>query len=398
MARRQNLLKARQVDTLGPGRHSDGDRLYLDVSETGARTWVFRFTWQGKPRETGCEAKTLAEARAKANFYRQQLKAGVNPIDAKREAKMQGQALTFRDAMEKVIAAKSPGWRGARHADEWRSTLENHASRLMKLPVDSIDVQHVLGVLAPAWQRSPDVGARVRERIEAILNWAGAHGHRDSERSNPARWRDHLEHVLPKRPANRKHHAALPYDDVPDFVAALRAEDSTVAAATEFVILTAVRSGEAIGATWAEINFDKALWTIPGERMKAGREHVVPLSPRALEILEYQRSVATGEWVFPGRWRGSLSEASLRRSLRRRGVAGTVHGFRSAFRDWAGDEANFPREVAEAALAHAVGDKAEQAYRRGSALEKRRELMNAWASYIDRASAPNNVVALPARA
>jgi integrase len=271
-------------------------------------------------------------------------------------------------------------------------TLETYAAPLRSRPVDQIDTEAVLAVLKPIWLEKPETASRLRGRIEAVLDAAKAQGHRMGE--NPAAWRGHLSHLLPTRQKlSRGHHAAMAYDDVPAFVARLRERDALAAMALELCILTATRSGEVLGARWSEIDTAKKVWTISAARMKAGRAHRVPLSDRALSILEKLAEAKTGKFVFPGdRDDRPLSNMTMAMLMRRMKVAGvTVHGFRSAFRDWAGNETHFPREVAEAALAHVVGDKAEQAYRRSDALEKRRALMAAWASYIEQDKGGNVV-------
>jgi integrase len=280
-------------------------------------------------------------------------------------------------------------WRSEIHAVQWRTTIDDYCGPILDLPVDAIDTQAVLGVLQPVWGRIPETASRLRGRIEAVLNYAKASGLRSGE--NPAAWRGHLALILPKRQKLfRGHHAAMPYGDLPEFIAKLRDTESIHALALEFLVLTAARSGEVLGAAWDEIDLDAQVWIIPASRMKAGREHRVPLSARALAILERMAEIRTGKLVFPGQRRGRpLSKSALSRLI----PGATIHGFRSSFRDWAGEETSFPREIAEQALAHAAGDATERAYRRGDALEKRRGLMDAWASFCEPAGA-GNVVAL----
>jgi integrase len=273
-------------------------------------------------------------------------------------------------------------------------TLETYATPVWSMPIDEVDTAAVLSVLQPIWQAKPETASRLRGRIEAVLDFAKAHGQREGE--NPARWRGHLDKLLPKRQKlTRGHHAAMPYRDVPAFLVSLRQREAIAAMALEFLILTAARSGEVLGARWPEIDFEAKVWTVPAARMKGGREHRVPLSGRALAILERLAEVRTNDWVFPGQRAGAgHSGMALEMILRRMKVEGaTVHGFRSAFRDWCGEETSFPREVAEAALAHVAGDATERAYRRGDALEKRRKLMGAWAQYLQ-SGAGSNVVRL----
>ena len=273
-------------------------------------------------------------------------------------------------------------------------TLTVYAGPLRSMPVDVITTEDILAVLKPVWSTKAETASRLRGRIERVLNAAKAKGLRSGE--NPAAWRGHLENLLPKRQKlTRGHHAAMPYADVPAFVARLRERDAVAALALEFAILTAGRSGEVLGARWSEVDFGARIWTIPPQRMKAAREHRVPLSESAFAILEKLGEARVSEFIFPGQGAGRpLSEMVLRRMLRRDADVVTVHGFRSSFRDWAGNETHFPRELAEAALAHVVGDKAEQAYRRSDALEKRRTLMEAWAQWCEPREAADNVTPL----
>ncbi len=388
MAVGKQKLTARAAATTKPGRYGDGAGLYLVVSPSGARKWVFRFSYAGKVTETGlgsADVVSLAEARDKAHEARKVLETGKNPIEAKRQAAMiEAGKPTFGAVADALIAAKESEWRNEKHRAQWRTSLTEFAAPLRPRPVDEIDTAAVLAVLTPFWQTKPETASRVRGRIEAVLDAAKAQGHRSGE--NPAAWRGHLAHLLPKRgKLTRGHHAAMAYRDVPAFVAKLRGCDAIAAMALEFCILTATRSGEVYGARWSEIDMAAKVWTVPAGRMKAAREHRVPLSVRPLAILEKLFEARTGDFVFPSpRGQRPLSHVAMAKVMRRLEVdQATVHGFRSAFRDWAGNETHFPREVAEAALAHVVGDKAEQAYRRGDALEKRRALMAAWASYCE---------------
>lgn len=388
MARGLNKLTNRKVETAKPGRYGDGGGLWLVVSPSGARKWVFRFTRSGRPTEAGLGpviAVSLARAREKAAEARAMVADGVNPIEAKREQRQLSRRVpTFGEVADALIDAKETEWRNAKHRAQWRMTLAEYAAPLRSKPVDQITTEDILAVLKPLWTAKPETASRLRGRIEAVLDAAKAKGHRSGE--NPAAWRGHLSHLLPKRQTlSRGHHAAMPYRDVAAFMERLRKTDSVAALALEFIVVTAVRAGEALGARWSEIDFAEKVWTVPAARMKAGREHRVPLCDRALAILERLYVARTSDFVFPGRDRGkALSSAALAALMRRMDAgAFTIHGFRSAFRDWAGNETHFPREVAEAALAHVVGDKAEQAYRRSDALEKRRALMAAWASYIE---------------
>ena len=396
MAGGKQKLTARAAATTKPGRYGDGAGLYLVVAPSGARKWVYRFSFGGKVTEAGlgsADVVSLAEARNKAHAARKLVEAGQNPIAAKRQAAtIEAEKPTFGAVADALIASKESEWRNAKHRAQWHMTLENYAGPLRSRPVDEIDTEAVLAVLKPLWLEKPETASRLRGRIEAVLDAAKAQGHRSGE--NPAAWRGHLSHLLPKRGVlSRGHHAAMDYRDAPAFIAELRGRDALAAMALEFCILTATRSGEALGARWAEIDMASKVWTVPAGRMKAAREHRVPLSERAAEILEKLAEAKTGEFVFPGQRQGKpLSNMAMEMVLRRMNAEDvTVHGFRSAFRDWAGNETHFAREIAEAALAHVVGDKAEQAYRRGDALEKRRALMAAWASHCEPKSAGNVV-------
>ena len=390
-------LTARAAATSKPGRYGDGAGLYLVVSESGARKWVFRFSFAGKVTETGlgsADVVSLAEARDKALEARRTLATGRNPIEARRVAMAAATAKpTFGAVADALIAAKESEWRNDKHRAQWRMTLETYAAPLRSRPVDEIDTEAVLAVLKPIWQEKPETASRLRGRIEAVLDAAKAQGLRSGE--NPAAWRGHLSHLLPKRGVlSRGHHAAMDYRDVPAFLARLRERDATAALALEFCILTATRSGETLGARWAEIDLAAKVWTVPAARMKAARAHRIPLPDRAMQIIEKLLKARSSDFVFPGqRADKPLSNMAMEMVLRRMKLENvTVHGFRSAFRDWAGNETSFPREIAEAALAHVIGDKAEQAYRRGDALEKRRALMAAWAQHCEQDAADNVVV------
>ncbi|OQP84604.1 integrase [Rhizobium rhizosphaerae] len=387
MALSLNKLSARAVTTIKkPGRHGDGGGLYLVVDKSGARRWVFLYRRDDRLREMGLgglNSVPLARARELAAEARANLQAGVDPIEAKRNAPVA--VPTFGEEADDFIDAMAPQFRNAKHLDQWKMTLKLYAAPLRAKPVDRITTADILEVLKPIWLTKPETASRVRGRIERVLDAAKAKGHRTGE--NPAVWRGHLANLLPKRKKlSRGHHAAMPYEDLPAFLADLRNRDGIAARALEFTILAAARSGETFGATWREINLEAALWIIPADRMKAGREHRVPLTARAVEILTELSALSAGPdaYVFPGQREGRpLSVMAMDMLLRRMDVDFTVHGFRSSFRDWAGEETAFPREVAEAALAHVVGDQTERAYRRGDALEKRRKLMAAWANYCE---------------
>jgi integrase len=381
-------LTARAAATTKPGRYGDGGGLYLVVSPSGARKWVYRFTYAGKVTETGlgsANVVSLAEARRKAYEARRLLDAGENPVVAKRKAAaIRAGVPTFGTVADAFVKAKESEWRNEKHKAQWRASLTDLAAPLRALPVDEIDTAAVLSVLKPLWQAKPETASRLRGRIEAVLDAAKAQGHRTGE--NPAAWRGHLAHLLSKRgKLSRGHHAAMDYRDVPAFVAKLRECDTIAAMALEFCLLTAARSAEVYGARWSEIDMAAEVWILPAERMKGAREHRVPLCVRAVNLLERLRAARTCDYVFSSpRGLKPLSHVAMAKVMHRLQIAGpTVHGFRSAFRDWAGNETHFAREVAEAALAHVIGDAAERAYRRGDALEKRRALMAAWASYCE---------------
>jgi integrase len=382
MARKINRLNARAAATITKhGRHADGGGLYLSISPNGGRRWVFLFRWHGKPTEIGLGSArdvTLARARELASQARAKLAEDINPKDARRPSK----GATFGECADRVIEAMRPSWRNGKHAAQWEMTLRDYAAPLRRLPVDKITTDDVLSVLKPLWNGKPETASRLRGRIERVLDAAKAQGLRNGE--NPARWRGHLDQLLPKRQRlTRGHHAAMPYAGVPAFMCDLQARQGTAARSLEFAVLTAERSGEVLGARWEEFDLDGGVWTVPAVRMKAGREHRVPLSRRALKVVKRMHEVRTGNFVFPGHKNGKpLSVTALRMVLRRMKIEGvTVHGFRSAFRDWAAECTNFTNEVCEAALAHVIENKAEAAYRRGDLFDKRRKLMEAWAVY-----------------
>jgi integrase len=383
MARRINRLTARTVATLTkPGRHPDGGNLYLSISENGGRRWVFLYRWHGKPTEIGLGSArdvSLARARELALEARAKLAQGVNPKDARKPAG----GSTFGNVADRLIEAMRPSWRNDKHASQWEKTLTEYAAPLRHLPVDKITTEDVLTVLRPRWNSTPATASRLRGRIERVLDAAKARGLRKGE--NPARWRGHLDHLLSRQQRlARNHHAAMPYTELPAFLAELQTRPTTGAAALEFTILTVARSNEVLGARWNEFDLERAVWTVPASRMKGSREHRVPLASRALEILREQHEIheiQTGDLVFPGR-NPDQPLRELTPVLRRMQISEvTVHGFRSSFRDWAAECTSFTNEVCEAALAHAIESRTEAAYRRGDLFEKRRKLMEAWDSY-----------------
>lgn len=390
-----NALTPLTVKSAKPGRHADGGGLHLLVKESGARSWVYRFMLKGKARDVGLgaaagpDAISLATARDKASALRLRVKAGVDPLAERHreatEALAAAQAaqiagITFRAVADAHIASNEAGWRNAKHRQQWSNTLATYVYPVIgEMPVAEIGKAHVLKILEPIWTAKPETASRVRGRIETILDAAKAREYRDGE--NPARWRGHLAHMLPARSRlTRGHHKAMPYEAVPAFAAELRTRSAMAALALEFAILTAARTGEVLRATWNEVDLEKAVWTIPAARMKAGKEHRVPLSPRAIEILEAAKPLGN-EWLFPSESGAALSGMAMTMLLRRTKADATVHGFRSAFRDWAAERTSYAHEVCEMALAHVIANKAEAAYRRGDLFEKRRRLMADWASY-----------------
>jgi len=402
MALSLNKLSPRAVGTITkPGRHSDGGGLYLVVDKSGAKRWVFLYRRDDRLREMGLGgliSVSLADARERAGDARSLLSKGIDPIAAKNAAVEM--VPTFGDFADEFLVAMKPQFRNAKHAAQWEMTLRVYAKPLRPIRVNEISTVDVLNVLKPLWHTKAETASRLRGRIERVLDAAKARGLRSGE--NPALWRGHLANLLPKRKKlARGHHAAMPYVDVPTFIAKLRERDAIAARALEFTVLTAARSGETFGATWQEFDLTKNVWTVPAERMKGFREHRVPLVPRVVALLKEMTVFGTDPElpVFPGRKSRRapgivkpLSIMAMDMQLRRMKVDVTVHGFRSSFRDWCGEESTFPREVAEAALAHVVGDETERAYRRSDALEKRRKLMTAWANYCE--PKPGNVVQL----
>lgn len=375
-----------------PGRYSDGNGLYLQISRWGTKAWILRYQFNGRSREMGLGSYAdigLKEARDKARTGRGMLIDGIDPIEArtsKRQAFLAESAarITFRQAAELFIASHRAGWRNDKHAAQWPSTLEAYAYPIIgELSVTDINTGHIMKILEPIWASKTDTASRVRGRTENVLDWAKARHYRQGE--NPARWKGHIENLLPAKSKVHKvkHREAMPYGDVPAFMAELVEKEGISVRALEFTILTAVRTSETIKAKWDEMDFSARIWTIPPDRTKSGREHRVPLSDGALAILEKLPREKNSPFVFSGvKMKKPLAinaMLELLRGMREGGL--TVHGFRSSFRDWVGEATNFQREVAEIALGHVLDDKTEAAYRRGDALEKRRKLMQAWTGY-----------------
>jgi integrase len=383
-------LTAKAVASAKPGRVGDGAGLWLSVSTSGKRRWVFRFSFDKRVSELGlgsASTMSLAEARAASHEARRLIASGVNPVAARREAREPSPGKpTFGICAAELLQSKESQWRNAKHRQQWHMTLTAYCAPIWNTPVESIDTEAVLSVLNHLWLRIPETAQRLRGRIEAVLDAARVRGHIQRNESNPARWRGHLDKLLPKaRKLTRGHHPSMAYAELPAFLAKLRERDSISSLALEFLILTAGRTSEILDARWDEMDMAAKVWTIPVSRMKGGREHRVPLSGRAMAIIEGLSGARTCDFIFSGQRAGMpLSSMSLQMLLRRMEIKGaTPHGFRSSFRDWAGDETIFSREVAEAALAHIEGGKVEQAYRRSDALEKRRALMDSWAGFLD---------------
>jgi integrase len=416
MPRRATPLTAQKVAKAKPGRFYDGDGLVLLVREAstfdpsgklkehGKAWWLYRYTLRGKTRDLGLgralgpNSVSLADARIAAKKARDLVKAGTDPL-AEREAeearKLAAEALaaasrvTFEEMGGRYIAAHQASWRNPKHRQQWKNTLKDYVyPKIGHIAVAEVGTAEVTSIIEPIWNEKPETAGRVRGRIEAILDYAKARGFRDGE--NPARWRGHLDHLLPARSKVRRveHHAALPWKDIGAFIAKLRTQNGRSSLAVEFAILTASRSNEVRGLRWKEIDLEAALWTVPATRMKAGLPHRVPLSARAVEILRGLEDLrkTPDDLVFPGgREGGELSDVALSKAAKNAaGTDVTVHGFRSTFRDWCGEATNYPRELAEKALAHALASEVEAAYARGDQIEKRARLMEDWAKFCDK--------------
>jgi integrase len=389
------------------GLYADGGGLFLQVAANGSRSWLFRYSRNERRRHVGLgptHAVDLAKARDKARECRALLHDGVDPLDHRNAQRAAAQleaakAMIFDECAEAFIASHEAGWKNERHVAQWRSTLKTYVTPVFgKLPIQSIDTALVMKALDPIWKTKPETASRLRGRIEAILAWATVRKYRQGD--NPARWKGHLDQLLPARSKVRsvEHHAALPYAEIGGFMADLRGREAVAARALEFLILTAGRTSEILHATWTEIDQDNRIWTVPSVRMKSERLHRVPLSDAALGALETMKSMRESEFIFPGSKRGKrLSNMAMLKLLERMGHPNlTAHGFRSTFRDWAAERTSFQNEVVEMALAHAIPSKAEAAYRRGDLFEKRRRLMKAWADYCEkRNSVEGNVVPMP---
>lgn len=424
MGRALNRLSVTRIKSLTRnGNYADGGGLYLSVTEDGRnKSWLFRYALpetlvskKGRERQRErwmglgtIETISLAEAREAALACRKLRQQGIDPIAQRNAARdaarvAAAKSMTFDQCAAAYLAAHRAKWRSVRHSQQWDQSLRGYVSPVLgRLPVDAIDTTLVMKVLEqeidgkPLWQAKPETASRVRGRIESILSWATVRGYRSGD--NPARWTGYLQKLLPSRRqlARVVHHPALPYGQIGPFMAALRDREGTLPRAFEFLILTASRKQEVLGARWTEFDLRERVWSRPADRMKSGVAHRVPLSERALSIIEEQWALRQNEFVFPGR-KGPLNDNSLKQflaSISRTDI--TSHGFRSTFRDWAGEQTNFPREICEEALAHRVGNAVEEAYRRGDALEKRRRLMEAWAAFCERPAAAGEVVPIRA--
>ncbi|WP_332862341.1 tyrosine-type recombinase/integrase [Janthinobacterium svalbardensis] len=404
MGRQQQRLSALQVSKLTkPGLYGDGGGLTLQITQGGVKSWLFRFMMAGKAYGMGLgptHTVSLAEARQKALAARKLIIDGINPLAAKKQDKITAalataRMMTFDQCAEAYVAAHKAGWKNAKHANQWTNTLSTYASPTIgHLPVAEIDTGLVVKCLTTIWETKTETASRLRGRIESILGWATTSGYRTGE--NPARWKGHLDNLLAtiSKASRTKHHPSLPWQRMNELITVLRTRDGASARAIEFTILTACRSGEVRGAKWSEFDIEKKVWTIPAERMKAGREHEVPLSEAVLALLKSLPE--SSDFVFPGTKGQPLSDMSLTAVIRRlndkdkpnwidaNGDGITVHGFRSSFRMWAAEATNYPREVAEHALAHQLPDAVERAYQRGSQFTKRASLMADWAAHCNK--------------
>lgn len=408
MPKKPTSLTARGVETLKtPGLYADGQGLYLQITPAGVKSWTFRYVspngpQKGKRRDLGLgpiKLLGLAAARRKVLELKAQVQEGFDPLEERKvqqaaqapevaQAQAATKAITFTECGDAYVKAMRPGWKNAKHADQWTSTLETYAYPILgELPVDSIDINLVLKVLEPIWIGKTETASRLRGRIEAILDYARVRGYRSGE--NPARWKGHLDHILPATGdiAKVQHHPSLPYTQMPEFWPKLQAQDGLSARALELCILTATRTSDVLGARWSEIDLETRIWEIPGRRMKAGQDHRIPLSAPALALLRKLAAIRRSDMVFPGHnAERPLSNTSMAMVLRRMKLDVTPHGFRSTFRTWIAEQTNFPHEVAEAALAHTQSDKVVAAYQRGDLFAKRANLMDTWATFCETGS------------
>lgn len=394
-------LTAVQVKNITkPGNYADGDGLRMKVSKAGSKAWLYRYRIHGKAHEMGLgtyPTRSLKGAREETVRLRKLVLDGIDPLIEKSKLRQKAQdVLTFDQCTDKFHEMKKAEWSSELHAKKWLQAMRNHCSPVIgNLPVSEIDTEHVLRVVQPIWTKKTVLASNLRERIESVLSWSASIGYREKG-LNPAIWRGHLEHLLPKKNKVHKavHHPALEYQEIGKFMKELREVDTTASQALQFTILTACRSKEVFGATWDEIDLDKAVWVIPGSRMKMRKDHRVPLSKHAVELLE---ELPGSGYVFPSTrhgWVKPIADTQMWRLMKRLRPSLTVHGFRSSFRQWAAEQTNYPREVAEQALAHAAGDSTEQAYQRSDLLDKRRPLMQAWADHCEKVNVSADVVGI----
>lgn len=365
-----------------PGRYGDGDGLFLVIGKRGGKSWIVRVQKDGRRRDIGLGSASkvpLKLARERATEVREKIERGIDPVAERVKA---AGIPTFSEAVRTVHSENAPNWKNPKHSAQWINTLETYAvPSLGNRSVADVDAAAVRDCLAPIWLEKPETARRLRQRINTVIDWAVGKGYRETGLALPV-----IDKALPKQRAKPKHHAALPYSELPEFTRKLRESESMGRLALEAAILTAARSGEVRFMTWGELDLDAATWTVPAERMKAGRDHVVPLSPQAVTLFERMKAHRREytDLVFPGQKRGKpLSDMTLTKALRDMGLSVTAHGFRSTFRDWIAEQTNWPSDLAEAALAHVVSDKTVAAYQRGNMLEKRREMMRAWAAYCE---------------
>lgn len=404
MPKQARELSALEIKRLTkPGHHAAGgvSGLLLQVTKTGARSWILRTIVGAKRRDIGLGGYpdvTLAQARMNARELKEQIRSGVDPVAQRKAAKAalisaNGKLICFADAAHKFLATKRSEFKNAKHAAQWQTTLETYAFPIIgRLTVNCIELPHIVQVLEPIWTNKTETATRLRGRIESVLTWAKVAGYREGE--NPARWKDNLDAILPKPGKLKKvrHHKAIAWKDVSSFMMELRQCEGMAAKALEFLILTAARSGEVRGAQWEEIDLQARIWTIPAERMKVDKEHIVPLCDDAINLLQQLPRLEGNNLIFPAARGGKLSDMTLSAVMRRMKVDATPHGFRSTFRDWCSESTNYPHEVAEMALAHTIPSGVEKAYRRGDLLAKRTRLMDDWCRYLNTPLASGVVV------
>jgi integrase len=380
------MLTKVKVETLSkPGKYIDANGLYLTIAKSLSKSWIYRYQINGKRREMGlgpCIQVSLKEAREKAGDARKTQNQGLDPKIERDKLKPTSDAMTFDQCAEAYISSHESSWRNAKHVSQWRNTLKTYATPIIgSLPVDQVDTSLVMQIIEPIWKTKTETATRVRGRIESVISWAMVKDYHPGP--NPALWRGHIDQLLPKRSKIQpvKHHTSMPYNEIQAFMGKLQAKDSVSAKALELTIFTAVRTSEALNAKWNEIDFDNRLWTIPAERMKASREHRVPLSNQAITLLE--NLSRTNDYLFSVREDKPMSNMAMLTFLKKQmnQPTLTVHGFRSTFRDWAAEVSTFPRELAESALAHVLSDKTEAAYQRGDLLSKRRAMIQSWCDF-----------------